>query len=700
MFRLTDRIDGKHVRRVRLHGVADAPWVRQRLQTALAECTLDGLGLTPRALLILDRVAPAVPLVPAGGAEGFVRSVREELAGQARRAVRPWLDPGATAAPAVLFADEAELAACLIRDWLRGGLHEVWWARLVLAGLSPPRWWRRELLPRGDLLPPVMAQLAAQGQALAWVARLDDGELTGATRAIAVAHGCAAPAVGPTVWPAEPPEADPQSRAAAARQLAVLVPEVAAVAGSPPRARLLALALGLQRDPTWVRGAGPTLALRALEPAVPDEPADWSGSDAVGSITAPVRSITGMTVPDRPADRPGSGAVVSAAAPVRSITGLPVPAIDRSSPPPDPAPMRTAATNAAPADGSGPVVRLVTPPPVGSDTMPGRMGVSPTDGAHTLAGIDEASPPVESREEGHHVPATAARAQRTLGGDILEAAFTTAGPGPILRPPSDAATWSEPVAQRIETAYGGLFYLLNLALALDLYGDFTQPLRPGLALSPWDWLALIGRGWFGRGLERDPLWGLLASLAGRPPGRAAGRGFAPPRDWSMPADWLRPWGATDELRIEVQAGRLRLWHPAGFLLADRQRLTGLGALDQARQLSGDWPVLGAPRLVCLARGSGRGQVLTGAAHRPALARWLGWLRPFLEARLALALGRDDPNSVVALVCRHRALVHCCATAVDVDLSLDELPIALRIAGLDRDPGWIPAAGRSVAFHFH
>jgi len=35
----------------------------------------------------------------------------------------------------------------------------------------------------------------------------------------------------------------------------------------------------------------------------------------------------------------------------------------------------------------------------------------------------------------------------------------------------------------------------------------------------------------------------------------------------------------------------------------------------------------------------------------------------------------------------------------VRLSLTELPLEIRLAGLDRDPGWIPAAGRFLAFHF-
>ena len=37
--------------------------------------------------------------------------------------------------------------------------------------------------------------------------------------------------------------------------------------------------------------------------------------------------------------------------------------------------------------------------------------------------------------------------------------------------------------------------------------------------------------------------------------------------------------------------------------------------------------------------------------------------------------------------------------VDVYYSLQTYPTEIRLAGLDRDPGWIPAAGRYVAYHF-
>ena len=37
--------------------------------------------------------------------------------------------------------------------------------------------------------------------------------------------------------------------------------------------------------------------------------------------------------------------------------------------------------------------------------------------------------------------------------------------------------------------------------------------------------------------------------------------------------------------------------------------------------------------------------------------------------------------------------------VDAHFSLAKHPIELRMAGLDRDPGWVPAGGRSIYFHY-
>jgi hypothetical protein len=39
------------------------------------------------------------------------------------------------------------------------------------------------------------------------------------------------------------------------------------------------------------------------------------------------------------------------------------------------------------------------------------------------------------------------------------------------------------------------------------------------------------------------------------------------------------------------------------------------------------------------------------------------------------------------------------TRLDVTFALERLPVEVRLSGLDRDPGWVPAAGRYVAFNY-
>jgi hypothetical protein len=73
--------------------------------------------------------------------------------------------------------------------------------------------------------------------------------------------------------------------------------------------------------------------------------------------------------------------------------------------------------------------------------------------------------------------------------------------------------------------------------------------------------------------------------------------------------------------------------------------------------------------------------------------------PYLRARLMRAIGLEDLHDLSRMVCEHRARVFVTTTHVDVELALAELPVAIRFAGLDRNPGWIPAAGRYIAFHF-
>ena len=141
-----------------------------------------------------------------------------------------------------------------------------------------------------------------------------------------------------------------------------------------------------------------------------------------------------------------------------------------------------------------------------------------------------------------------------------------------------------------------------------MYGDFANPGRPGIELSIWDFIALLAENLLGPELRDEPVWSLLARLAGRRDREAPGRGLP---------------------------GRRRL----------KRRL------------------------------------------------------PFLRSRLRRALGVATDVEVGSLLLRRAARVCVTPTRLDVSFSLAELPIEVRRSGLDRDPGWVPAAGRTIRFHF-
>jgi hypothetical protein len=161
---------------------------------------------------------------------------------------------------------------------------------------------------------------------------------------------------------------------------------------------------------------------------------------------------------------------------------------------------------------------------------------------------------------------------------------------------------------RVHTEVGGLLFLLNVALADGLYGDFTRPATPGIPLSPWDLLAVAGPHLLGRPAADDPVWDLLSALAGRDRPRS-------PRVPRAMRRWVRR--RTDRWRAELAAG-----------------------------------------LDC------------------------------------------PPAHAGPLVLQLAAVIDATATRVDAEFDLAALPVAIRLAGLDRDPGWIPATGRTIHFHFH
>lgn len=217
----------------------------------------------------------------------------------------------------------------------------------------------------------------------------------------------------------------------------------------------------------------------------------------------------------------------------------------------------------------------------------------------------------------------------------------------------------EPGSFGRECSCGGLFFLLNVGLHLKLYADFTSPRSGNLDLNIWDFLYLLGCHFVPSELKGDTVFDILLNLAGHSDGEQPGSYFRPPQNWRMPLEWLEAFPESFARQEVIQDSRTQILHPAGFILVDEARD---GELQPANPLQ----------------------------------RWLSWIELYTRARLSRALGRAD---AAAFLCSVPASVVATASHVDVAYSLATYPVEIRMAGLDRNPGWIPAAGRFVTFHF-
>jgi hypothetical protein len=204
--------------------------------------------------------------------------------------------------------------------------------------------------------------------------------------------------------------------------------------------------------------------------------------------------------------------------------------------------------------------------------------------------------------------------------------------------------------------FAGLMFLLNAFLAMGLYPDFTRPAEAGLALAPTRLLDRLALHWFGSPYGGDQLHKALAPDAADPP---------LPDRWQVEPAWLEAFAGEETAAITTTSRHQTLWHPAGFPLAE-------GPLSK--------------RVKRRKRGQRQGQA----------ARWLACLALYLDARIQRAT--DDPELGLSSLAIPG---HCRISAdrIDIDLALADLPLPLRLAGLDRDPGWLPAEGRAIAFHF-
>jgi hypothetical protein len=587
--------------RSRLLKETDALSTELRLGMILAGASFRSRVLPPQAILCVRRLRdpkpgairldrPTLPLQ-------WESAVEQSLDELARRAVRAAFQTASEDTPAVWFADRAELLFALAKAALEHSLWRCWWwAALLGPGdrlLSVKQRWREFARD----VPAAVEMLHSAGRAAPFLNLLGEEESRLTLAAIFKSYAIDLPL--PSTLP-KIPQFEVVSRSSmekhstgtfASGYAAGL--EVPDLAHRPAARVLLEAALHLRRDPVAVRSeVFRSKWRRLLEMAFGGDPEFVQPPD-LRTDTAELHALI---------------VAESSAAPLDSISS--------------PTPTSPSDQQNSPQRGRSRTRR--GEPPVEAD-----LEISPETSAATAA------------EQPLVFEAPAHDAQ-----PLADASPSEAQSAPALSSPCASAPAQHTVIERrpvviepIATELGGVFFLLNVALHLELYGDFTTPLAPGIALNIWDFIALVGRALsvdtVGDDFFDDAVWPLLAELAGRRRETPPGVAFEPPCEWTIPERWVR-------------------------------------AIDL--------PVTAPPA-------------------EADLDAWLAWLMPYIRARLATALGLDSPHRIAEMLLCRPARVFVTPMHVDVVFTLQTHPVEVRFAGLDRDPGWIPAAGRSVRFHF-
>jgi hypothetical protein len=621
--------------------------LRLRLGSLLAGADLHPDAMSPSAILIVRRVVDPKPggLDPSRGLlldRAWEREMRQMLAAISRRATRPERGIIHGDCDAVLFVDEGEMLASLALDISRGSSRRWWWRsalRLAPDGGSMVT----ILLSTISSLPAAIGYLDRWGVGIEVAEALASGDAVMLLDAISAAFGIASYHDDPGMRP-EPPAHSNQRAAPAGSE-----DDVSPVRSSMPSSDFQLHSDRNSSTERWSR----CLPSAAVVRRIGIERATLLGiARAIHHEPAAARSASFARVVD--------------------------------------AWKRELERESQPAFGDDPTIV----------TMANQTATAPADA-----------------DKAHHDPPTATgivnhTASRDQTGEPGAEASHEVGArlAPADDPFSNGAESFSPdpgpaALDGIATRLGGIFYLINLLRYLDLPDCFEREWGLASQAGAWGLLESIARVWLPADDDAsaaDPVWSLLASLDGRDAGLLPGADLPSEPSFHLPVAWLAH-DVDDTSFIQGDDGNtLRLWR-AHYLLvevpineadasvmADRELEAYTRDKDAGILMNGDFSQapLCDPRN-SLMRGAGEG-----------MGRFLSLVVPFLRTRLASALGVvvTDDDFLWRLL-HAPARVYASSTHIDIVMSMEDISLPVRLAGLDRDPGWAVEYGRVIQFHF-
>ncbi len=250
------------------------------------------------------------------------------------------------------------------------------------------------------------------------------------------------------------------------------------------------------------------------------------------------------------------------------------------------------------------------------------------------------------------------------------------------------------------TEWGGVLFLIHLLRWLD-WPDSWPP-----GLGAWEVVEALALALLAEDAPaalHDPIWAVLAAREGRSPDDPLGAQMDAVPDFRLPAAWLHRYAPSARWQIGGDEQVLRA--------VDEDR--GFGVVEAA--LHGQPLTRAARREVAAARAAGLEITWTRVdslpafdenlpvegRFSPALGRWLCRAMGFLRWMLGSVLGETSlpPGAPGEVILHRRGMLVTSDTHLDLTLPMNAADVRLRRAGLDHDPGWVPALGCIVLFHY-
>lgn len=528
------------INRLRLRSAHAEP-LRARLRTSQL---LEGLDLrptqiSPSAILIVRQLEDPLPQTLSlnrqhGPAPSWQRAVRSQLRKLYHESERPARGPIPTAALSVLFADEAELWACLTLDLARDVASSRWWWQLILRqfggpGYPPPA---RVLAQNAQLIPAIFSRLMewhVEQEVLRRLTGQDVVQLLEQLMLIyAVADFRSAPknSTPEHALPAHSEQHPPMSPTHLGPSAAQLSPDHAShprapwskwmpVRASSEHARehqaFVGVALALYHCPRLVQSPEfERAARRWWQGIAPSVLQNETVGDKIGAQT------------ERHHSPPKSGPEAMSADP-------------RSGPP--------------------------TVPPRSRLEKKEAKDLFPKEGADDLLSEEKLStfgpsvkPPMASRVGDDATAETGGRflpvdeGKETNGGATVQKSDVAAADrAPILLPAG------------VTTEIGGALYLINVMERMGLPRSFKEGWQVDARISCWGLLEILARGLLAPSGNRyvdDPLWLMLLQLDGRESAESVADSFSLPAKFQPPQDWPQIRSEDEWMGWSLHSGQL------------------------------------------------------------------------------------------------------------------------------------------------